>query len=378
MSGTPGRATAAAGPKAVRSRRAGIAPASGAGHESRPRRALALLAGAAAAGIAVLALGVSPALSAQDGHPPALRAGLQSPVPARLPAGLAAAASASIGGADRGLSPARDGLSLPAGGGGIGSTLIQQGPTLAGAGENGEGIFGYSVALSADGDTALIGGPDDNGRVGAAWVFTRSGSTWTQQGPKLTGSAESGDGEFGWSVALSADGDTALIGGPHDNGEVGAAWVFTRSGSTWTQQGPKLTGSAESGDGEFGWSVALSGDSDTALIGGPYDDGSGYTAEGYDAGAAWVFTRSGSTWTQQGPKLAPRGISAFGWSVSLSSDGDTALIGGPRWRGSGRAWVFTRSGSTWTQLGQSSPEPGRAERAASAQAWRCRPKATPP
>jgi hypothetical protein len=62
--------------------------------------------------------------------------------------------------------------------------------------------------------------------VGAAWEFTRSGSTWTQRGSKLTGGGESGGGDFGLSVTLSADGNTALIGGPYDNGFVGAAWLF--------------------------------------------------------------------------------------------------------------------------------------------------------
>ena len=80
-------------------------------------------------------------------------------------------------------------------------------------------------------------------------MFTRSGSTWTQQGGKLTGSGESGDGWFGSSVALSAHGNTALIGGLRDDGNTGAAWVFTRSGGTWTQQGGKLTGTGESGAG---------------------------------------------------------------------------------------------------------------------------------
>ena len=78
--------------------------------------------------------------------------------------------------------------------------------------------FGDSVAVSADGDTALIGGPEDNDLVGAAWVFTRQGSTWTQQGPKLTASDESGQGQFGSSVALSGDGNTALIGAHDDKG----------------------------------------------------------------------------------------------------------------------------------------------------------------
>ena len=119
-------------------------------------------------------------------------------------------------------------------------------------------MFGTNVALSADGDTALIGGWNDDGSAfgnrdysgkGAAWVFTRSGTTWTQQGPKLTGADESGNGKFSTIVALSADGNTALIGGWNDDTSKGAAWVFTRSGSTWSQQGPKLTGGGETGAG---------------------------------------------------------------------------------------------------------------------------------
>ena len=225
--------------------------------------------------------------------------------------------------------------------------FIQQGPKLTASDEAGTGAFGLSVALSADGNTALIGGRFDNGSVGAAWVFTRSGSTWTQQGSKLTASDETGGAAFGSSVALSADGNTALIGGAFDNGGVGAAWVFTRSGSTWTQHGSKLTASDETGAGEFGATVALSEDGNTALIGGPDDNG--------DVGAAWVFTRSAGAWTQQGSKLTGSGETTggqFGWRVALSGDGNTALIGGPADNlGVGAAWVFTRSGSTWTQQG---------------------------
>ncbi len=110
--------------------------------------------------------------------------------------------------------------------------LIQQGEKLTGTGDVGTGRFGYSVALSGDGDTALIGGRYESKDAGAAWVFTRSGSTWTQQGGKLVGTGEIGSPWFGYTVALSADGDTALIGGWLDNNWIGAAWVFTRSGST--------------------------------------------------------------------------------------------------------------------------------------------------
>jgi FG-GAP repeat len=234
-----------------------------------------------------------------------------------------------------------------------GSTWTQQGAKLTAKGgeEIGEGLFGRSVALSSDGNTALIGGDGDNTRVGAAWAFTRSGSTWTQQGAKLTakGGEEIGEGFFGLSVALSSDGNTALIGGDGDNSSAGAAWVFTRSGSTWTQQGAKLTakGGEETGAGVFGSSVALSSDGNTGLIGGSFDN--------TRVGAAWVFTRSGSTWTQQGAKLTGNGESGegrFGESVALSSDGNAALIGGPTdHSNAGAVWVFNRSGASWSQQG---------------------------
>jgi FG-GAP repeat len=218
-----------------------------------------------------------------------------------------------------------------------GSTWMQQGGPLTGGEESGAGYFGWSVALSENGNTALIGGAYDNSSAGAAWVFTRSGSTWSQQGKKLTGSEESGAGAFGSSVALSTDGNTALIGGDGDNSYVGAAWVFTRSGSTWSQQGKKLTGGEESGKAAFSGKVALSADGNTALIGGSGDN------EG--VGAAWVFTRSGSTWSQQGKKLTGKeevGKGAFGTSVALSSEGNTALLGGEADNSYvGAAWAFT-------------------------------------
>jgi len=204
-------------------------------------------------------------------------------------------------------------------------------------GESEEGRFGFSIALSADGATALVGAPGDTGFAGAVWVFTRVGSTWTQQGPKLTvNEATDADAEeqcaaevnecgFGRSVALSADGGTALIGAPRANEAQGAAWVFIRSGSTWSQFGAKLTGSAEAaGRGSFGRSVALSGDGATALVGAPRDRGG--------HGAVWAFTRSASGFLAQGSRLTGEdelGAGFFGRSVALSSDGSTGLIGGP-------------------------------------------------
>jgi hypothetical protein len=219
--------------------------------------------------------------------------------------------------------------------------------------EDGEGMFGTNVTLSADGNTALIGGWNDDSEFGgnrdysgkgAAWIFTRSGSTWSQQGSKLTANDETGNGKFGTIVALSANGDTALIGGWNDDHSQGAAWVFTRSGSNWEQQGPKLTGGEEAGEGRFGVAVALSADGNTALVGGLADNST--------RGAAWLFARSGSTWTQQGPKLTPgdgAGEGEFGTNVVLSADGATALIGA--WRdnsGTGAAWAFVNPSEATT------------------------------
>ena len=127
------------------------------------------------------------------------------------------------------------------------------------------------MALSADGNTALVGGHGDNSGAGAAWEFTRSNGIWTQQGGKLTPSDESGAGSFGVAMALSADGNTALIGGNADSGNVGAAWIFARNGNSWTQQGSKLVGSGYSGQPVQGFSVALSSDGHTALLGGAND-----------------------------------------------------------------------------------------------------------
>src|SRR5262249_17494023 len=141
---------------------------------------------------------------------------------------------------------------------------------------------GISVAVSADGNTALVGGWGDHNQAGAAWVFTRSGGVWTQRGGRVVGNGRGGGGGGGQgrSVALSADGNTAIVGGSADAGAKGAAWVFTRSGGVWTQQGPKLVGSGSADVPNQGISVALSADGNTALVGG--------WADNINAGAAWV------------------------------------------------------------------------------------------
>jgi hypothetical protein len=228
---------------------------------------------------------------------------------------------------------------------------------LLGTGEVGAGQFGRSVSLSGDGSLALVGAYTDAANAGAVWTFARTAGAWTQQGPKLTGAGEEGGGWFGRGVALSADGTSALVGASNDAHGVGAAWAYGREGAAWVQQGPKLTGAGESGAGQFGESVALSADGSTGLVGAPNDD--------EEAGAAWVFTRAGSSWSPQGPKLTaddeqPPGL--LGYSVSLDEGGSTALAGGyTDDEKVGAAWTFTRAAEGWAQDGGKLTAPGEAE-----------------
>ena len=233
--------------------------------------------------------------------------------------------------------------------------LRQQGPKLVGCYRNTKPFLGDSAAISADGNTAIVGGPFDDSLVGAAWVFARVGGVWAQQGAKLVGSGANGSrgAEQGSSVAISADGNTVVVGGPWDGDGVGAAWVFSRTGGTWAQMGSKLVGSGATGSIKAmqGTSVAISADGTTVAVGGPDDDSW--------AGAVWIWVRQGDEWVAQGPKLVGTGAAATGArqgaSVALSADGDTAIVGGPNnWAGgqrAGGAWVFTRSAGVWTQQG---------------------------
>jgi len=224
--------------------------------------------------------------------------------------------------------------------------FVQQGSKLVGTGIVGTASQGSSVAISADGNTAIVGGPGDSLDAGAAWVFTRSGQVWSQQGSKMVGTGAAGTAQQGWSVAISGDGNTAIVGGPTDDYDaddsafVGAAWVYTRSGGAWTQQGNKLVGWDAVGDAWQGWSVAISADGNTAIVGGYQDD--------FNAGAAWVYTRSGQVWSQQGSKLVGTdgvGAGGQGISVAISADGRTAIVGA--WADDsavGAAWVYVANG----------------------------------
>ncbi|HEY3388781.1 MAG TPA: hypothetical protein VGK38_04360, partial [Prolixibacteraceae bacterium] len=226
--------------------------------------------------------------------------------------------------------------------------FLQQGNKLFGSGGIGNyAMQGTSVSLSSDGNTAIIGGPYDNKNYsGSIWFYTRSNGIWTQQGNKLTDINAGLDGGLnahqGHSVSLSGDGNTAIVGGRFNG-----VSFYIRSGGMWTQQGARLSGTGAAGEADQGSSVAISADGNTAIIGGLQDDSG--------SGAVWIFTRSNGIWTQQGSKLTGTGASgkaAFGKGIALSSDGNTAIVGGPfDTNNQGAVWIFTRSNGIWTQQG---------------------------
>jgi hypothetical protein len=252
-----------------------------------------------------------------------------------------------------------------------------------GTGDN----FGVSVALSADGNTLAVGAHlEDSSTIGidttpnelapdsgAVYVFTRSAGTWSQQAYVKASDTANGD-DFGFSVALSGDGNTLAVGASlEDSGtaaDAGAAYIFTRAAGVWTEQAYIKASNPEAGD-EFGSSVALSGDGNTLAVGAPFED-SGTTGIGgtpnelaIDAGATYVFSRSGTTWTQQAyVKASNTGAGDnFGGSVALSSDGNALMVGAINEDGSatgiggtsnelaaasGAVYAYTRSGIVWT------------------------------
>ena len=201
--------------------------------------------------------------------------------------------------------------------------------------------FGSRVAIS--GDTLLIGTPyDDHNGVdsGSAYVYVRTGSGWTPQA-KIDGGAVADD-EFGHAVAL--EGDVAVIGawGDDDLGfGAGAAYVFTRSGSTWTQQ-TKLTASDGGDYYNFGNAVDLSGD--TVVVGSSSAGGLGAAY-----GAAYVFVWSGSIWRQEAKLEADLPVVSSRFGTSVSIHGDTVMVGATLYPPGGRVYVFERAASVWSQ-----------------------------
>jgi hypothetical protein len=232
---------------------------------------------------------------------------------------------------------------------------LSQVATLTAADATAKDYFGHSVAISSDGSFAIIGAWGRTKGTGTAFTFANSGGIWSQQAKLGPSELVVGD-QFGSSVAINADGTTAVVGAESKNATPGttnhdvsgAVYVYTRSGSTWTQQA-KLTASDSAAGLRFGTSVSLSADGNTVLVGARGNAWSGGPAP---AGAAYVFTRSGSTWSQQQKLTASDAATGdyFGTSAALSADGLTAVVGAPAKSSStGASYVFTSSGGVWTQ-----------------------------
>jgi len=211
-------------------------------------------------------------------------------------------------------------------------------------GSKGDGL-GFSVALSAGGGTALVGAPFHDSVAGAVYVFTLQGRTWHETA-KLTASDAAADDDFGWAVALSTHGRTALIGAPGTNNYAGAVYVCTLRGRTWSQTA-KLTAPHPAAHDFFGYSVALSARGSTALAGAPLQNSL--------AGGGYVYTLRGRTWSQTAELTAPHLAAGdeFGISVALSARGSTALIGAPFHNSfAGAGYVYTLRGRTWSQTAE--------------------------
>ena len=245
--------------------------------------------------------------------------------------------------------------------------------------------FGWNVALSADGNTLAVGATlEDSGATGvdgdqgdgathsgAVYLFGRSGTTWLQQAYIKASNTDAFD-EFGYSVALSADGNTLAVGAPlegsnatvingdqsnNDLFESGAVYVFVRSGTAWAQQA-YIKASTSGIQSLFGFSLALAADGNTLMVGHPF---------GVSGGAVYAFNRSGFSWLQQqivkasNLEVADR----FGYSIALSGDGDTLAVGATQEDGSaigiggdensndaigsGAVYLFARGAGSWSQ-----------------------------
>ncbi len=202
--------------------------------------------------------------------------------------------------------------------------------------------FGKSVSIS--GDYAVVGAlaNDENGsNSGSAYIFYYDGDNWYQQA-KLTASDGTDLDIFGKSVSMS--GDYVVIGatGNDDNGyNSGSAYIFSRSGTIWTEQA-KLNASDGATENSFGYSVSISGD--YAVIGAMGND-----ENGTHAGAAYIFHRSGTIWSQQAKLLASDGVAhdIFGKSVAIF--GDYAIISAGSVNSNGFCYIYKRSGTDWSQ-----------------------------
>lgn len=230
-----------------------------------------------------------------------------------------------------------------------GTSWSQQQKLTASDSEDGDN-FGISVAIN--GNTAVVGVPYDviGGIItqGSVYVYTRNGTTWSEQ-QHIIGSQTASQGEFGSSVAI--EGNTLIVGAWLDTVDSkiaqGSASIYVRNGTVWSEQ-QILSADDGAKDDLFGTSVGISGE--TVIVGASEDDVGLVDAQG----SAYIFVRSGTTWTQEAMLTSSDGgvFDKFGFSVSLS--GDRAIVGAPEKTigansRQGAAYVFVRNGTTWTE-----------------------------
>jgi FG-GAP repeat len=215
------------------------------------------------------------------------------------------------------------------------------------------GLFGYSVGLDGNGNTLAVGAYDEERGKGAAYIFIRNGATWSQQSRLQSLNVENGD-SIGCSISISEDGNTVLVGAfdedsllrgiePPNEGSndarsdvsTGAAYVFVRNGTTWTQQAFIKATNTRLND-QFGWALSLSRDGNTLAVGSHFEDsgssglnGNQEDASSEDSGAVYVYARTGATWAPVSYVKAstPRPAAEFGVSLALSGDGKTLAVG---------------------------------------------------
>ena len=232
--------------------------------------------------------------------------------------------------------------------------------------------FGSYVAISGDGGTLAVSAPSegsgaagvggdqtDNTAVGAGavYLFTRVDDAWAQEAYLKAANPDPED-QFGFKLALSGDGATLAVAAPYEDSlaagidgdpgnagvDAGAVYVFARTGGAWSQQA-YVKASNPGSDDLFGYSVALSSDGDTLAVGAVHED---TDATG---GAAYVFTRTGVLWSQEAYIKAsnPSAYSFFGGDVALDDSGDTLAVGAGLESLTGAAYMFTRADGVWSQ-----------------------------
>lgn len=221
------------------------------------------------------------------------------------------------------------------------------------AGIPAESLFGHSVSVNSDGTYAAIGAMGQDSNTGAVYIYVLVNSVWTFQA-KLEASDKVQGDMFGCSVSISSDGATVVVGAERKASGRGAVYVFTRTGSSWSQFSKILASDGTDSD-YFGNSVSISGDGNYIAAGAIYEDDPG---QANNRGAVYIFNKVSNVWSQQ-RKIMPAESAAnsnslVGCSVSISFDGSVCVMGSfgasvDSLPYAGCAYIYTRIGTTWTQ-----------------------------